>query len=221
MNILFCAYREWAKCVLATVIKHPSVGHVKHIQNNVELYDTLNSNHDFDLVLFCGWSSAPDEWAVNSIPMFTEHPATSDLFSEGTPIQNQILQGIKYSKHRLVKVGYPELSYRQYSHEVDIDLSGNMCDIVDQMRSTSIMLFNQFLDEYPDVTWHEWPAIPQNEQYEKRKPIDGQLTKEKLLSMTTKQMYDFFRMLEDPYPNACLEDEYGKLYFNKVSFKRK
>jgi len=39
--------------------------------------------------------------------------------------------------------------------------------------------------------------------------------------MNTEQLYNFFRCLEDPYPNGYIEDEKGKLYINKVSFKQK
>lgn len=221
MKIIFCSYREWAIRVRPTIERHPNVTSVKHVSTNEELYRELRVGHDYDLVLFCGWSSPPDEWAVKQIPMFTEHPATSDMFSEGTPLQNQVLNGIKYSKHRLVKVGYPELSLRVFSHEVDIDLSGNMDDITAQMESTSKMLFNQFLDQYPRLVWFEWEAIPESQWYKKRVPEDSKVTKDMLMNMTTEQLYDLFRVLESPYPNAYLEDEHGKLFFNRVSFKRK
>ena len=223
MKILFCAYRDWAKRVLPTIEKHPNVTSVRHVTSNEELYAIMQSlvGKNYEAVLFCGWSSPPNKWSVDAIPMFTEHPATSDLFSEGTPLQNQVLNGIRYSKHRLVKVGYPELSLRQFSHEVDIDLSGNMDDITNQMESTSKMLFNQFLDVYPNVDWKEWPVEPETSWYKKRVPDDSKVTKEMLAKLSTEELYDLFRVLESPYPNAYLEDDKGRLYFNKVSFKRK
>ena len=39
--------------------------------------------------------------------------------------------------------------------------------------------------------------------------------------MDTEQMYNFFRCLEDPYPNGYIEDEKGCLYIERVKYKKK
>ena len=87
------------------------------------------------------------------------------------------------------------------------------------MTATSITLFRMFLDEYPSITWKTWAeeAVVRP----KRIPSDSRLTKEDLLRMNTEELYNFFRCLEDPYPNGCIEDEKGILYVKQVSFKRK
>jgi hypothetical protein len=175
------------------------------------------SGTPYDMILFCGWSDTPVKEIVERIPTFTAHCAADDIYSPGTPLQNQIIDDIRFTKHRLVRVGYPELSLRQYSHEVDLDISGNMTDIFLQLKATCIALFNMFLYDYPNVEWKEWPAS--QEQRPKRTPKDSRITSDMLTSMTTRRLYDFIRGLEDPYPNAFLEDEHGRLYFNKVHFK--
>ena len=38
--------------------------------------------------------------------------------------------------------------------------------------------------------------------------------------MNTEELYNFIRCLEDPYPNAFIEDEVGTISFKKVAFKR-
>ena len=81
------------------------------------------------------------------------------------------------------------------------------------------MLFNMFLYDYPDVEWHVWPIA--QEQRKKRVPSDSKLTKDDLTRLNTRQLYDFMRGLEAPYPNAYLEDDIGQLIFSKVSFKEK
>lgn len=175
-----------------------------------------------DLVLFCGWSTPPTEEMVNAgVPMVSEHPAASDRYSPGTPLQNQILDGITRTKHRIVKVGYPELAPRQWSHEVDMDLSGNMSDILTQMQATSQVLFTRFLDEYPNVSWQTWDEVPEAEQVPRRTPSMSRITKEEVNKLTTKELYDRLRCLEDPYPNGYLEDDHGILYVERVRFKAK
>jgi hypothetical protein len=223
MNVVVCAYRDWALRVLPTVAKHPRVKQMHHVTNNEELYafmrDKATEISNW-VVLFCGWSTPPSEAATNFVPMFSEHPATSDRYSPGTPLQNQILDGVRYTKHRLVKVGYPELSPRQWTHEVDMDLSGNMDDILGQMEATSKQLFNMFLDDYPNVNIQTWPELLPEEQVRRRSPDMSKLEPDDFWK-NTKQLYDIIRCLEAPYPNAFIEDEYGTLYFERVRFKAK
>ena len=143
----------------------------------------------------------------------------SARYSPGTPIQNQILDGKVKTKHRLVKVGFPELSERKWSHEVDMDLSGNMSDILFQMEATSRVLFSRFLDEYPDVEMNTWDQLQDSEKVPRRVPSQSRIEKDDLLRMTTRELYDKMRCLEDPYPNAYMQDDTGTLYFKLVSFK--
>lgn len=218
MNILFLAYREWAMEVFPSVAKHPRVERLVLCKSTQEMLQELEEN-SYDMILFCGWSEEPVKKVVESIPTFTAHCAADDKYSPGTPLQNQINDGIRFTKHRLVRVGHPELSLRQYSHEVDLDISGNTEDIFLQLKSTCIMLFNMFLYDYPNVEWHVWPES--REQRNKRTPSDSVLRQNDFLTMNTRQLYDFMRGLESPYPNAYLEDNIGRLYFEKVRFKEK
>ena len=87
------------------------------------------------------------------------------------------------------------------------------------MTATSKVLFNQFLDEYPNNEWKIWPE--EDVVRTKRKPEDSAITKDELMKMDTEQMYNFFRCLEDPYPNGYIEDEKGCLYVERVKYKRK
>lgn len=221
MNIIFCAYRDWAVRVLPTIQKHPNVKHVRHVTDNEDLYRVIDT-HEYDLVLFCGWSTPPDEWATEEIPMFSEHPAASDRYSPGTPLQNQILDGKNRTQHRIVKVAFPELSLRQWSHEVDMELSGNMEDILFQMEATSKVLFTRFLDDYPkSIQWKTWDEVPELDQIPRRIPTQSKLEKDHIISMSTRSLYNKIRCLEHPYPNAYIEDDEGILYFEKVSYKAK
>jgi len=187
-----------------------------------EMFDEVSVNRDkYDFVLLCGWSGQPHQEVISSIPVFSEHPATSDRYSLGTPLQNQIIDGVRYTKHRLVKVDYPELKLRQYSHEVDIDLTGNMSDILSQMQSTCKMLYDMFLDDYPNVTWKTWDAVEPCEMAVPRTPTDSLLDKKLVSQLSCKELYDKCRMLESPYPNLHWSDESGTIYIERVSFKEK
>jgi len=220
VNILFLAYRQWSLEVYPHVAKHPRVKRAVLCKTTAEMMVNLAKEPDaFDFILFCGWSDEPVKDVVERIPTFTAHCAADDSYSPGSPIQNQILDGIRFTKHRLVRVGYPELSLRQYSHEVDLDISGDIGDIFLQLKATCIALFSMFLYDYPQLEWKTWPS--KSEQRPRRKPSDSCLDKEHLASWTTRQLYDFMRGLESPYPNAYIEDEHGRLYFSNTRFKEK
>lgn len=222
MKIIYCSYRNWANNVLATIQKHPRIEYVYHAKSNDHLYSELKNNRNYDLVVFCGWSTPPDEEYVNlGVPMVSEHPATSDRYSPGTPLQNQILDGLKYTKHRIVKVGFPELSPRKWSHEVEMDLNGNMDDILYQMEATSKVLFNKFFDEYPNITWKTWEELPVEQQIPRRIPSQSEIKKVNFADISAEKLYDMIRCLESPYPNAFIEDETGRLYFERVRFESK
>jgi len=222
MKIIFLAYREWALSVFQSVEKHPKVKDIVLCKTMSEL-NILNLM-EYDLLISCGWSDELGETVTKKIKSIGVHCAEHDRYSYGTPIQLQILDGVNITKHRIFSFTYEPNSKRahthdrKYSHEVDLVLTGNMEDILEQMTITSKALFNMYLNDYPNIVWKIWPE--EDIIRKKRKPMDSRLTKNELLEMNTEELYNFFRCLEAPYPNGYIEDEKGKLYINKVSYKR-
>jgi len=39
--------------------------------------------------------------------------------------------------------------------------------------------------------------------------------------MSTRELYNFIRCRQDPYPNVYLEDEFGKLIFKNVEYEER
>jgi hypothetical protein len=222
LKIVFAAYRDWALELLPVIKSHPSVSHVHHVTSIKELEDFIaGTNENFDMVMLCGWSWQVSQDLLAKVLVVSEHPAYLDDYSLGTPLQGQISDGITHTKHRVVKIGYPELGERLYSpdHEVDMNLTGNMDDILSEMKSTAKTIYTRFLDDYPNFEWRQWPK---SDSYRTpRKPADSKITLEQISSLGTAKIYDVIRMLESPYPNAFIEDDDGILYFNRVSYKRK
>jgi methionyl-tRNA formyltransferase len=223
MKLIFLAYRKWALDVYPAVAKHPRVSEIILCKSNEELIKLPLT--EYDLIVSCGWSEELGSEIVNQINAIGVHCAELDRYSYGTPIQLQIIDGITKSKHRIFSFTYDMNSSRAhthnrlFSHEVDLDLTGNMEDILEQMTVTSKALFNMYLNEFPNINWREWPA--EEIVRPKRKLEDSKLTKNQFLEMNTQELYNFFRCLEDPYPNGYIEDDIGRLYINKVFFKSK
>lgn len=223
MKIIFLAYRQWALDVYPVIKKHPKVHEIILCKSNDDL---LNIDLcKYDLLITCGWSEELGDKIISNIEAIGVHCAELDRYSYGSPLQLQIIDGITLTKHRIFSFTFDEMSSRAhthnrlFSHEVELDLSGNMSDILNQMCSTSIVLFNRYLDDFPNIKWNEWPE--ESIVRAKRNPEDSRLTKETFLKMSTEELYNFFRCLEDPYPNGYIEDEIGKLYIKQVEFKKK
>ena len=220
MKVIFLAYREWALKVFPAIKKHPRVHEIVLCKSQEEV-ERLPLN-EYSLLITCGWSHELGPYISDNIEAIGVHCAELDRYSYGTPIQLQIIDGITLTKHRVFSFTHDENSKRAHTHnrkfcfEVDLDLSGNMDDILYQMTATSITLFNMYLNAHPNITWHEWPE--EKIVRKNRVPEDSRLTKEMLLEMNTEELYNFFRCLEDPYPNGYIEDEVGRLFIQKVKF---
>jgi len=221
VNVIFLSYRDWALRVVSSVSKHAKISTFLVCKTHEELVQL--DLQKFDLIISIGWSEELGEKVASNISAIGVHCAELDRYSYGTPIQLQIMDGITRTKHRVFSFTYDPNSYRAhthnrlYSHEVDLDLSGNMADILLQMEKTSVVLFNRFLDDFPKIKWKEWPE--EKIVRFKRTPKDSLLTKEDLLKMNTNDLYNFFRALEDPYPNGYIEDKFGRLYIQKVRYE--
>jgi hypothetical protein len=228
MKIVFAAYRDWALQVLPSIQRHPRVTSVDLARSPRELELAVTGYCDMqsqeptacDLVMLCGWSWQVSQQLLDKVPVVSEHPAYLDEYSLGTPLQGQIQDGIKRTKHRVVKIGCPELGQRLYSpdHETDMNLTGNMDDILGEMQSTARTIYARFLDDWPNIRWEQWDKAEEHRL--PRKPQDSELSQAEL-HMGTRYLYDKIRMLEAPYPNAFIEDKEGTLYFERVRFKSK
>ena len=223
MRIVFLAYRSWALEVYPSLVKHVKVTKSELCTSEDDLRG-LDLNL-FDLLITCGWSDELPKDVTETIECIGVHCAELDRYSYGSPLQLQIIDGIRRTKHRVfsfvsdLSSSRAHTHNRLYSHEVDLDLSGSMSEIFQQMTTTSKALFNFFLDDYPQINWMEWPE--ERTIRNKRHPLDSRLTKEQFNVMTTEELYNFFRCLEAPYPNGYIEDETGKLFITSVTFKKK
>ena len=195
MKVIFLAYRKWSLAVYKSIERHPKVQQSVLCETQREL-GKLNLE-EFDLIISCGWSEELGSAVLKKINAIGVHCAELDRYSYGSPIQLQIIDGVTRTKHRIFSFTYEEDSLRAhthnclYSHEVDLDLSGNMDDILEQMTVTSKVLFRRYLEDFPKVVWKKWPLEKNIRQ--KREPKDSILSKEDLSKMNTEELYNFFR----------------------------
>ena len=223
MRCLFLGYRDWAIKVYQSIKNNPNISNELPLCTTAQDLNYYNLS-EFDLLITCGWSDELNEVA-DKILSIGVHCASLDRYSYGTPIQLQIIDGIKFTKHRIFKFVSSDNKIRahthtrEYSHEVDLDISGSMDDILNQMTATSIVLFNMFLDDYPNIKWDVWEE--ETLKRNPRTPSDSVINMQGFSDMKTDELYDLIRCLGSPYPNLVLEDDVGYLYFEKVRYVKK
>jgi hypothetical protein len=223
MNVVFLSYRDWANKALARVARHPKIK--KNIRSHSADELSKINLEDYDLLITLGWSEELGPSVCSRINAIGLHCAELDRYSYGSPIQLQIIDGITITKHRIFPFVWDSSSRRahthtrEYSHETLLSLHGDIEDIFDQLTSTSILLINQYLDDFPNISYKKWPE--ETEIREKRTPIDSKIPKESLGSISTLDLYNIVRCLGNPYPNAYIEDDKGTLYFERVRFIKK
>jgi len=223
MKTLFLAYRSWSLEVYDHIKNNCNLTQQMILCKSLEELECFKLE-DFDLLITCGWSDELEE-ITKRILTIGVHCAELDRYSYGTPIQLQILDGISFTKHRIFKFTSSQNSSRahthtrEYSHEVDLDLSGGIDQIFRQLTATSVHLFNLFLNDFPYVVWKKWPV--ESIKTNARTPEDSVFSMKTISKKSTKEIYDIARCLESPYPNMCIEDDFGYLYIEKVRFVKK
>ena len=114
MKVIFWAYRQWGIRVFETVQRHPRVEKAVFCKKREQVLDL--PLEEYDLLLTCGLSEELGEEIVSRITAIGVHCAELDRYSYGTPIQLQILDGIKYTKHRIFSFTYDKESKRAHTH---------------------------------------------------------------------------------------------------------
>lgn len=219
INVVFCGYRSWANSIFELVEKHNNINVIKTIKT-LEEYKEFEAHpiRDVDLILFIGWSwIIPESFTDNHICLGI-HPSDLPQYRGGSPLQNQIINGVLNSKVSLITLS-SKLDAGEIWLKEDLALVGDsMDDIFDNIIHSSIALLNSFFNDYPNIK-PITQDISKGSYFKRRKPEESKLTLDDFNKMTLQELYDFTRCLTDPYPNAYLEDAQGnRLVFKNVSY---
>lgn len=172
-----------------------------------------------DLVICAGWSWIIPATVLKECLVIGIHPSDLPQFAGGSPIQHQIEAGLERSNNSLF-VLTDQVDAGPVIAKTPFELHGEMTDIFFELTRSSLVLLDSFLNEYP-----QWPMppsknVPQTRLIRRRlTKDDGELSKEKFLQFKVRDLYNFLRCREAPYPNAFLRDATGTLYFEKVRFE--
>lgn len=173
----------------------------------------------YDVILVYGWSWILPERFVENHVCICNHPSPLPKYRGGTPIQNQIIHGEKASQVSLFRI-LKGIDDGPIYLQKNFSLEGHLQDILRRMEQVGAELTFELLDRLSEKTLK---PIAQDETKAtvnvRRKPQDSELTQEKLKGASLEYLWNFTRMLEDPYPNSYLKLADGKKIFIKQSEK--
>lgn len=222
MKVLFCAYRDWALKAYDR-IWHEMPDGVENsalVMKPEELLE--DASLGWDIIVLIGWSWKVPADIVNSTFVIGMHPSDLPAYAGGSPIQNQILDGLTESKASLFRLTEkfddgPILGKQPYS------LEGSLQLVFESLIEATVTLVIDAINNHPH---HD--SQPQGEGgfvRRRLKPEHSKLTATFVdhagKQLTARQAYDAMRCREDPYPNAYVEDETGRLLFKLVEFDPK
>lgn len=217
----YCGYREWAFEIFDNIKANPKLDAPVLIRSKEEYDEWMSGSPEgLDFILFVGWSWIIPVHVLKKYLCLGIHPSDLPEFRGGSPIQNQIIHGIKTTKVSLMTLG-EKIDEGDIWLKEDLSLEGdNIKAIFCNIASSSIRLLDRFISAYPDIEPVK-QKLDEGSSYKRRKPEDSRLTIRQIEKMKLEELYDFMRCLTDPYPNAYLEDEQGnRLCFKEVSFER-
>ena len=215
-EIAICAYRNWALKTHDNLIELFPEIRFTLIDTHQKFLDLAFSEKLPKLIFCIGWSSIIKDEFLKERIILGLHPSDLPSFAGGSPIQNQIINGVLNSKMTLFKLSR-ELDAGPIISKVPLSLEGHINDIFKRLQLTSTILLRDFINNYPNNIYQE--NQPSNKCFKRLKPEDSEITKDQLCNLSAKEIFNMIRCREDPYPNCFLKDNSGKLIFKSCEFE--
>ena len=195
MKILFCAYRNWALNVYNSIrSKCPHVSLV----TTTKQFDEITQTNSFDVTILLGWSWIVSDEYVSSNYTIVAHPSDLPNYAGGSPIQNQIIDGLEKSKVTLFKAT-AQTDAGPILYKENISLCGNLQDVFYHIEHDTTSLLVKFFNNYPNIPETKQISL---DTKKRRTPEMSEIKLEDFTNMTAKELYNKIRCLQNPYPNA-------------------
>lgn len=220
--VLFCAYREWGiksyHDLVEVLNQSEQKFNLQLVTSQENLISLLSHGVKPDLVLCAGWSWIIPAEALSICKFYGIHPSDLPLYAGGSPIQHQIIDGIETSKVTLFEMK-EKLDQGPIIQKLPLSLAGPLSEILSNLSLNTTLLFSRLLAEFPNINYSAKDTISPTSVIRKRlNASSGEITKKLISELTAKQLFDFIRCRENPYPNAFIQDETGTLFFSHVVF---
>jgi len=213
MRILCVGYRVWAINIYERLKKEYPENEIFIINGEAEFREFNVENFKPDIILFYGWSFIVPETLTVKYKCLMLHPSDLPKYRGGSPIQNQIIDGILDSKVTIFRM-MKKLDAGDILAVDSLDLRGAIHDIFERMENSGYELTKKILEENPT------PTVQNNSDatYYKRRTISqSEITIDEIINKDASYLYNKIRMLSDPYPNAYIKSKDGKKILIKLA----
>lgn len=245
MNVIFAGYRQWSYDILINLLKvktnawriksiitprHPEapfktlgLNHITFDANNasdpynVRLVTELNPN----VILFYGWSWMVPKALFSKSTCLALHTSPLPKYRGGSPLQHQIIAGETTSAATIFRIEEGLDTGPIYS-QIPFSLAGTLDEIFNRIVKMGTKGTIEVLNSIAANTIE--PVLQQNKNatvFKRRKPGESELTINDFKTKSSKELYNFIRSLQHPYPQTFIKCRDGKkLYITQVSLKK-
>lgn len=209
MVYIFCAYRKWALNLYGKLRK--KYKNLILVDSPKKLTLRFVKKYEPEFIFFPDWSWIIPEKIVKNYKCVCFHESDLPKFRGGSPLQNQIIRGIKKTKSTAFlmteKIDEGEIMLKQ-----DLLLTGTMDEIFTRMIDNDFEMINKIIKGgYKLKKQKGKPTV-----FKRRKPEESEL---KILNHSMTYLYNFIRMLDDPYPNAFVKIGKRKIFLKNAKLK--
>ena len=166
-----------------------------------------------EIIFFPDWSWIIPNEIISNYKCICFHESNLPKFRGGSPIQNQIIRGVTKTKTTAFIMN-EKIDAGDIILQKNLSLEGSIQEIFSRMSENDYSLILKIINgKYKRRKQSGKPTT-----YSRRKPKESEL---KNLNHSTNYLYNFIRMLEDPYPNAFIRIGKQKLIFKKAIYNNK
>ncbi|MDC0127353.1 formyltransferase family protein [Methylophilaceae bacterium] len=206
MKILCVGYRDWALNIYNKLHNSMPEFDFEIISNEKDFNSYNLESFSPEIILFYGWSSIIPKNITEKYNCLMLHPSALPKYRGGSPLQNQIIDGVLDSKATIFKMTN-ELDAGDILAASDLCLRGSIGEIFNQLEDIGFEMTKEIL--LGDIKYQKQDNSLAT-HHQRRSPELSELTLEEILNMDAMYLYNKIRMLGDPYPNAFIRTRDGK-----------
>ena len=208
MGIIFCAYRDWSLSLYEKLRKKHKNMVLVNSPKKLTLKFVKKINPDY--LFFPDWSWIIPKDIVNNYKCICIHESSLPKFRGGSPIQNQIIRNITKT-HSTAFFMDEGIDTGDIVFQKPLSLEGSISEIFTRMINNDYQIINNIIKG----KFKRRKQKGTSSKFKRRTPIESEL---KTLNHSKKYLYNFIRMLDDPYPNAFIKIGKRKIIFKSVEF---
>lgn len=210
MTYVICAHRKYALDLYRQLAKKYKFVLIRDKQKLT--YKNIKKLNP-EIIFFPDWSWIVPTEILTDYKCVCFHESNLPKFRGGSPIQNQIVRGVKKTKTTAF-IMTEKLDAGDMLLQQNLSLAGSIDDIFSRMQKNDYeMIIKIIAGKYKVKKQRGKPTF-----YKRRKPEESEL---KHLNFSKSYLYDFIRMLGDPYPNAFIKIGKHKILFKAAKYDGK